>query len=132
MDCDITFAAQWLLDLSHSEDHNCTPVPLDSSHISVKATRDSRRYSNGIVSNDNNNQNAVIIENFRVPITFGFVEENVDGTTVTVNSNESSSLYMAAKILTDLKRTRQEPVPNVPSNHDKEVDEIDECITVEH
>jgi hypothetical protein len=88
----------------------------------VKATRDSRRYSNGVVSNDNNNQKAVIIENFRVPSAF--VEENVAGSTVAANSNESSSLYMAAKILTDFKRTRQEPVPDVPINRDKENESI--------
>jgi hypothetical protein len=120
----VNFAAQCLLDLSHAEHHNRTPVPLDSSQRSVGVTKDCSHYNNGVVNNYNNSQNAVV-ENFSAPIRFVFVEEDAAGTTATGNSNESSSLYMAAQILTDLRRMRQEPVQNVASNHDKE-DKTDE------
>jgi krueppel-like factor 9/13/14/16 len=35
---------------------------------------------------------------------------------------------MVARILTDLTRIKQEPVPNVPSSHDEEGDESDELM----
>lgn len=133
MDQDINFAAQCLLAMSHAKDHNWIPVPLDLSHRSVTATRD-RSYYNGIVNNNSNNNNvnnhhhAVIVESVNAPIPSVFVEQDVPGTTVTANSNESSSLYMVARILTDLTRIKQEPVPNVPSSHDEEGDESDELM----
>lgn len=126
MDQDINFAAQCLLAMSHAKDHNWTPVPLDLSHRSVGASRDRSHYHSGTVNNNNNQ--AVIVESVNAPIPSVFVEQDVAGTTVTANSNESSSLYMVARILTDLTRIKQEPVPNVPSSHDEEGDESDELM----
>lgn len=133
MDQDINFAAQCLLAMSHAKDHNWIPVPLDLSHRSVTATRDRSYYHNGVVNNNSSNSNvsnhhAVIVESVNAPIPSVFVEQDVPGTTVTANSNESSSLYMVARILTDLTRIKQEPVPNVPSSHDEEGDESDELM----
>lgn len=128
MDQDINFAAQCLLAMSHAKDHNWTPVPLDLSHRSVGATRDRSHYNNGILNSNNSNHHAVIVESVNAPIPSVFVEQDVAGTTVTANSNESSSLYMVARILTDLTRIKQEPVPNVPSSRDEEGDESDELM----
>lgn len=129
MDQDINFAAQCLLAMSHAKDHNWTPVPLDLSHRSMAATRDRSYYHSGSVNNNSNNHHhAVIVESVNAPIPSVFVEQDVAGTTVTANSNESSSLYMVARILTDLTRIKQEPVPNVPSSHDEEGDESDELM----
>lgn len=127
MDQDINFAAQCLLAMSHAKDQNWTPVPLDLSHRSSSGTRDRSFFHNGNVNN-NNNHHAVIVESVNAPIPSVFVEQDVAGTTVTANSNESSSLYMVARILTDLTRIKQEPVPNVPSSHDEEGDESDELM----
>lgn len=125
MDQDINFAAQCLLAMSHAKDQNWTPVPLDLSHRSTTTTRD-RGY--GSVNNNNNNHHAVIVESVNAPMPSVFVEQDVAGTTVTANSNESSSLFMVARILTDLIYIKQEPVPNVPSSHDEEGDESDELM----
>lgn len=126
MDQDINFAAQCLLAMSHAKDQNWTPVPLDLSHRSTTTTRDRGYY--GSVNNSNNNNHAVIVESVNAPIPSVFVEQDVAGTTVTANSNESSSLFMVARILTDLIYIKQEPVPNVPSSHDEEGDESDELM----
>ena len=128
MDQDINFAAQCLLAMSHAKDQNWTPVPLDLSHRSTTAIKD-RGYSNDSAnSSSSNNNHAVNVESVNAPISSVFVEQDVSGSAVTANSNESSSLYMVARILTDLTRIKQEPVPNVPSTNDEEGDESDELM----
>ncbi|KAJ9601086.1 hypothetical protein L9F63_000752, partial [Diploptera punctata] len=131
MDQDIQNAAQCLLEMSHAKDQNWTPVPLDLSHRSTTVIRD-RGYSDESANSSNNNNNhAVIVESVNAPIPSVFVEQDVSGSAVTANSSESSSLYMVARILTDLTRIKQEPVPNVPSTNDEEGDESDELMIVE-
>ncbi|KAJ8915212.1 hypothetical protein NQ315_015435 [Exocentrus adspersus] len=75
---DINFAAQCLLEMSHSKDHLNLNLnrPLDLSKSLVAREEEEP---------------------------------------VTTNSTESSS-YMVARILTDLTRIKQEPVPEVPSD----------------
>lgn len=96
---DINFAAQCLLEMSHSKDHLNRPLDLSKSVV-----RDDARFIN------NTQGPAVIVEPIPV-IPVSYVKEE----SVTTNSNESSS-YMVARILTDLTRIKQEPVPEVPSD----------------
>jgi hypothetical protein len=117
MNQDINFAAQCLLVMSPAKDQNWTPA----------ATRD-RGYYGSVNNNNNYNNHAVIVESVNAPIPSVFVEQDVAGTTVTANSNESFSLFMVARILTDLIYIKKEPVPNVPSSHDEEGDESDELM----
>lgn len=91
---DINFAAQCLLEMSHSKDHLNRPLDLSKSTFPPSSGRGP----------------AVIVEPIPV-IPVAYVKEEP----VTSNSNESSS-YMVARILTDLTRIKQEPVPEVPSD----------------
>ncbi|CAH1187060.1 unnamed protein product [Phyllotreta striolata] len=86
---DINFAAQCLLEMSHSKDH-LNPRPLDLSRNVLREAAFA------------NPTPAVVVE----PMPFA------KGEPVTA---ESSS-YMVARILTDLTRIEQEPVPEVPSD----------------
>lgn len=93
---DINFAAQCLLEMSHSKDHLSRPLDLSS-------------YPR---------------ENIYYP-----PEPSVEVTTVVKseeneNENETeNSSYMVARILTDLTRIKQEPVPEVPSDSEPPQDE---------
>lgn len=98
---DINFAAQCLLEMSHSKDHLNRPLDLSRSFI-----REPLHFFPG----ENISGPAVIVE--PVPVVQApYIKEE----TVTANSTESSS-YMVARILTDLTRIKQEPVPEVPSD----------------
>lgn len=100
---DINFAAQCLLEMSHSKDHLNLNVnrPLD---LSKSLIREEILFVNPPGP-------AVIVEQIpMVPATY-LKEEPV-----TTNSTTESSSYMVARILTDLTRLKQEPVPEVPSD----------------
>ncbi|KAJ8884587.1 hypothetical protein PR048_016444 [Dryococelus australis] len=112
MDHDINFAAQCLLAMSHSKDHNWSPIPLDLSHRGVGKMFGGE---------------AVIVESVNAPIPQVFMEQETAGTTVTAPSSESSALYMVARILADLTRIKQEPVPNVPTD-ELEIEESGELV----
>ncbi|XP_066993770.1 Krueppel-like factor 9 [Anabrus simplex] len=116
MDQDINFAAQCLLAMSHANDHNWTPAPLDLSHRSTSFARERNYYGH--------QHHAVKVETVNAPIPSVFMEQDVAGTNVSTSNNESS-LYMVARILTDLTRIKQEPVPNVPSSHEEDPEEED-------
>ncbi|KAI4458844.1 krueppel-like transcription factor [Holotrichia oblita] len=92
---DINFAAQCLLEMSHSKDHFNRPLDLSRSYSREEPIRFMPTC----------NGPAVIVEPIPV-IPYVKVEP------VTA---ESSS-YMVARILTDLTRIKQEPVPEVPSD----------------
>ncbi|KRT86792.1 hypothetical protein AMK59_2736 [Oryctes borbonicus] len=94
---DINFAAQCLLEMSHSKDHFNRPLDLSRSYSREEAVRSSSSCGP-----------AVIVEPVPI-IPYVKVEP------VTTNTTESSS-YMVARILTDLTRIKQEPVPEVPSD----------------
>ncbi|XP_019867406.1 Krueppel-like factor 9 [Aethina tumida] len=94
---DINFAAQCLLEMSHSKDHLNRPLDLSvapETHLRVFSVPGP----------------AVIVEPIPI-VPAAYVKEEP----VTTNSTESSS-YMVARILTDLTRIKQEPVPEVPSD----------------
>jgi krueppel-like factor 9/13/14/16 len=74
---EVNFAAQCLVEMSHSKDH--LNRPLDLSFTSSPA---------------------VIVESVNYP----------------KEAPQESSSYMVARILTDLTRIKQEPVPEVPSD----------------
>ncbi|KAJ8945199.1 hypothetical protein NQ318_013649 [Aromia moschata] len=98
---DINFAAQCLLEMSHSKDHLNRPLDLSRS----LQMREEVLFVNPPGP-------AVIVEQIPVvPPTY--VKEEP----VTTNTTESSS-YMVARILTDLTRIKQEPVPEVPSDNE--------------
>ncbi|CAH1112336.1 unnamed protein product [Psylliodes chrysocephalus] len=95
---DINFAAQCLLEMSHSKDHlNLRPLDL-SKNI----------FREVVFVNPGP---AVIVEQIPLVSPTYVKEEPVTGST------ESSS-YMVARILTDLTRIKQEPVPEVPSDNE--------------
>ncbi|KAF2886619.1 hypothetical protein ILUMI_19553 [Ignelater luminosus] len=98
---EINFAAQCLLEMSHSKDHINRPLDLSNRPL----LRDASRFLPG-----NNPGPAVIVEPVPV-VPHSFIKDEP----VTTNSTESSS-YMVARILTDLTRIKQEPVPEVPSD----------------
>ncbi|KAJ8963506.1 hypothetical protein NQ314_005585 [Rhamnusium bicolor] len=99
---DINFAAQCLLEMSHSKDHLNLNRPLD---LSKSLIREEILFINPPGP-------AVIVEQIPVvPATYMKEEP------VTTNTTESSS-YMVARILTDLTRIKQEPVPEVPSDNE--------------
>lgn len=100
---EINFAAQCLLEMSHSKDHIINR-PLDLSNRPV-VSKDIPSFLPG----NNNPGPAVIVEPVPV-VPHSFIKEEP----VTTNSTESSS-YMVARILTDLTRIKQE-VPEVPSD----------------
>ncbi|KAK9693935.1 Zinc finger, C2H2 type [Popillia japonica] len=93
---DINFAAQCLLEMSHSKDHFNRPLDLSRSYSRQEPIR-------FMPSCDGP---AVIVEPVPI-IPYVKVEP--------VTTTESSS-YMVARILTDLTRIKQEPVPEVPSD----------------
>ncbi|XP_017775666.1 PREDICTED: Krueppel-like factor 13 [Nicrophorus vespilloides] len=94
---EVNFAAQCLLEMSHSKYH-CRPLDL------------SRPLSHSIFQNMGP---AVIVE--PVPAAGSFIKEEQ----VSTSPNTESSSYMVARILTDLTRIKQEPVPEVPSDDDE-------------
>ncbi|GJQ88321.1 trk [Trypoxylus dichotomus] len=104
---DINFAAQCLMEMSHSKDHFNRPLDLSRSFCRQGAVRSSSSCGP-----------AVIVEPVPV-IPFVKVEP------VTTNTTESSS-YMVARILTDLTRIKQEPVPEVPSDGEGNLTIIEE------
>ncbi|XP_050503387.1 Krueppel-like factor 13 [Diabrotica virgifera virgifera] len=95
---DINFAAQCLLEMSHSKDYLNINRPLD---LSTHVIRE--------VVFVNAPGPAVIVEKIP-PIPSNYVKEE------TTTTNTESSSYMVARILTDLTRIKQEPVPEVPSD----------------
>lgn len=109
---EINFAAQCLLEMSHSKDHLNRPLDLSSRPI----VRDDTHFFSVLVSNES------LIEPVPVVSSTYTKEESLSST-----SSESSS-YMVARILTDLTRIKQEPVPEVPSDTegDLTIDEEDE------
>lgn len=98
---EINFAAQCLLEMFHSKDHVNRPLDLSNRPYS----RDISCFLPG-----NNSGPAVIVEPVPV-VPHSFIKDEP----VTTNSTESSS-YMVARILTDLTRIKQEPVPEVLSD----------------
>lgn len=101
---DINFAAQCLLEMSHSKDH--LNRPLDLSRTIVKEE----------IIFVNPPQPAVIVEHTPVmPPVYIKEESNQNNNN---NNNTESSSYMVARILTDLTRIKQEPVPEVPSDNE--------------
>ncbi|XP_044757588.1 Krueppel-like factor 13 [Coccinella septempunctata] len=112
---EVRFAAHCLLEMSHSKDHLNRPLDLSvSEHREVVPS-------------------AVIVETMPniFPVPHGKETNGAD--------NDSSS-YMVARILTDLTRIKQEPVPEVPSDNEDNltIDESDDtseegeiCKTVE-
>lgn len=97
---EVNFAAQCLLAMSHSKDYINRPLDL-----SRPIFRDASTFLP-----QNKSSPAVIVENIPV-VPHSFIKDEP----VTTNSTESSS-YMVARILTDLTRIKQEPVPEVPSD----------------
>lgn len=92
---EISFAAHCLLEMSHSRDHWSRPLDL------------SNRSQPSLFPMLGSKTSAVKVEPV---VTAAYVKEEPVNTT----SSESSS-YMVARILTDLTRIKQEPVPEVPS-----------------
>ncbi|KAF5305443.1 hypothetical protein FQA39_LY01534 [Lamprigera yunnana] len=105
---EINFAAQCLLEMSHSKDRINRPLDLSNRQVI------SKHFLSG-----NNPGPAVIVEPVPV-VPHSFVKEEP----VTTNSTESSS-YMVARILTDLTRIKQE-VPEVPSDTEGSLIDEDE------
>lgn len=116
---DINFAAQCLLEMSHSKDHLNRPLDL------------SRTFVREEIIFVNPQQPAFIVEPVPV-ITPVFIKEeiiqnnnsgNTNNNNINNNNNKNnnhteSSSYMVARILTDLTRIKQEPVPEVPSDNE--------------
>lgn len=109
---EINFAAQCLLEMSHSKDHLSRPLDLSNRPI----VRDDTHLFSMLVTNESS------IEPVPVVSSTYTKEESLSST-----SSESSS-YMVARILTDLTRIKQEPVPEVPSDTegDLTIDEEEE------
>lgn len=95
---EINFAAQCLLEMSHKKDNFSRPLDLSRPFP--------RHQSHFFTTAETPVGPAVIVE----PVP-AFIKEEP----VTTNPSESSS-YMVARILTDLTRIKQEPVPEVPSD----------------
>lgn len=100
---DINFAAHCLLAMSHSKDYLLSSKPLDLS---------SRTYNNTSKYIPDSPTAAVIVET--IPSVYGKPEL----LPVTTNPVAESSSYMVARILTDLTSIKQEPVPEIPSDHE--------------
>ncbi|GLH03462.1 hypothetical protein R5R35_009921 [Gryllus longicercus] len=114
MDQDINFAAQCLLAMSHSRDYNWSQTPLDLSHRSPSTSRE-RGYNCPVLLHS-----SVSMEGTKgtgAPVC-------IDDSNSTTSSE--SSLYMVARILTDLTRIKQEPVPNVPPVQEDQIEEVDD------
>ncbi|XP_044258814.1 Krueppel-like factor 13 [Tribolium madens] len=82
---EVNFAAQCLVEMSHSKDHLNRPLDLSF-----------------------NSSPTVIVETLP-PVTVSYPKE-------AAQEPQESSSYMVARILTDLTRIKQEPVPEVPSD----------------
>ncbi|XP_065169492.1 Krueppel-like factor 9 [Atheta coriaria] len=108
---EINFAAQCLLEMSHSKDHFNRPLDLSSRSYYTHQTTP-----------------LVVMQSLPSPTPAPevYIKEEpdhevqieIEPETVTVNSTSAteSSSYMVARILTDLTRIKQEPVPEVPSD----------------
>lgn len=101
---EINFAAQCLLEMSHSKDHLNRPLDLSSRPMLL---RDDTHFFSVLVANESS---STIESPIPVVSSTYTKEESLSSTT-----SESSS-YMVARILTDLTRIKQEPVPEVPSD----------------
>lgn len=97
---DINFAAHCLLAMSHSKDYLLSSKPLDLS-----STAASKYIPDCPVP-------AVIVE--AIP----HIYRQPELLPVTTNPVAESSSYMVARILTDLTSIKQEPVPEIPSDHE--------------
>lgn len=102
---DINFAAQCLLEMSHSKDHLSRPLDLSKNFVKDE------------IIFVNPPEPAVIVEQIPVIPPVYIKEENNQNN----NNNTESSSYMVARILTDLTRIKQEPVPEVPSDHEDDL-----------
>lgn len=105
---EINFAAQCLLEMSHSKDHlNHHYRPLDLSNGRAMIRDDTHFFSAAIETTTTTTSVARSANNNK--------EETSSSSTLSSTTSESSS-YMVARILTDLTRIKQEPVPEVPSS----------------
>lgn len=97
---EVSFAAHCLLEMSHSKDHLNRPLDLSKSEVRESVP----------------SPNVIVETVFSTP----FVKEP--------NGDNDSSSYMVARILTDLTRIKQEPVPEVPSDNEDSltIDESDD------
>lgn len=100
---EINFAAQCLLEMSHSKDHLNRPLDLSRSHF--------REHS--FLFGENHGGPAVVVETIPSYVNPYVKDENVPN-----HANNDSSSYMVARILTDLTRIKQEPVPEVLSDEE--------------
>ncbi|KAL3277447.1 hypothetical protein HHI36_012795 [Cryptolaemus montrouzieri] len=109
---EVSFAAHCLLEMSHSKDHLNRPLDL---------SKNESRILSGINSSTPN----VIVE--AIPAIFSAPSALIKGSG---GSDNDSSSYMVARILTDLTRIKQEPVPEVPSDNEDNltIDEADEAL----
>lgn len=108
---DINFAAQCLLAMSHAKDHNWAAgpaLPLDLS---------SARYTTVHKNFMDHTSPGVVVEALPSVEMLSSVQETPPSTPP---ESGSSSLYMVARILTDLTRIKQEPVPEVPLQEEAE------------
>lgn len=96
---EISFAAHCLLEMSHSKDHLSRPLDLSSSRPGILSALDGRKGP------------SIVVETVPMMVPAAYVKDEP----LTTNTSESSS-YMVARILTDLTRIKQEPVPEVPSD----------------
>lgn len=97
---EINFAAQCLLEMSHSKDHLNRPLDLSKPATTIEVAVSSTKE-----------------------------ESSSSSSSSTLSTSSESSSYMVARILTDLTRIKQEPVPEVPSDTeegDLTIDEDDE------
>lgn len=113
---DINFAAQCLLAMSHSKDHLVGPLDLSRPFI--------REYQSQKVPE---NQSPAVIVETMPDINAPYITQT---TVVSTNQQPESSSYMVARILTDLTSIKQEPVPEVFSDHEDNlaIDENDSGI----
>ncbi|KAF7284735.1 hypothetical protein GWI33_021605 [Rhynchophorus ferrugineus] len=104
---DINFAAQCLVQMSHSR-HHTSHLPLDLSH------------------KEQLDQNPALLVESLTPLPKTLTEDDEDD-----NEKNKSSSYMVARILTDLTSIKQEPVPEVPSDTENRLDEETETNNTE-
>lgn len=107
---EISFAAQCLLEMSHSKDHFNRPLDLSKS----------LSRNEPFLSNFNPSGPAVIVE--CVPSINCIKQESSvadNDNNIKTTTSESSS-FMVARILTDLNRIKQEPVPEILSDDTEE------------
>lgn len=110
---DVNFAAQCLLEMSHAKDQTYW-APLDLSNHTAR-----ERYINVKQSSEK-----VLV----LPAHGNLIVPKLEAESHPLND----PLFMVARILTDLTRIKQEPVPNVPSSgEDDEEDMMEEVGTEE-